>query len=284
MADLAAYRKLPAIALIRDLVRSLWGVEVAFADARGYVLAHADGRVVPPQNPLCQRALASKEGFRRCNESVRIVAGKVRAGAGDKALVHECHLGFDIVAAPIRLEDQVAGFLFAGGGISDRMTVSRRSAVAEKMHALTGADADDTGDQLARAPRFSRTDRERIGLILERGAAEVVAAIRHRPSRARHQAGAYPEIIGVSPPMREVFSLLDKVCATDSTVLISGESGTGKELVARAIHSHGARAGRPFVAQNCSALNDNLLESALFGHIRGAFTGAVKDNRGLFQA
>ena len=83
--------------------------------------------------------------------------------------------------------------------------------------------------------------------------------------------------------MQQVYRLLEKIVASESTVLIHGESGTGKELVARAIHYNGPRAKRPFVVQNCSAFNDNLLESALFGHSKGAFTGAVKDKKGLFE-
>ena len=83
--------------------------------------------------------------------------------------------------------------------------------------------------------------------------------------------------------MHEIFELLDKVVRSESTVLIHGESGTGKELIARAIHNYGPRARKAFVVQNCSAFNDNLLESALFGHVRGAFTGAVKDTKGLFE-
>src|SRR3712207_7869306 len=93
----------------------------------------------------------------------------------------------------------------------------------------------------------------------------------------------FENIIGKSGPMLEIFRLLEKVCNSDSTVLINGESGTGKELVARAIHYNGPRKDKPFVVQNCSAFNDNLLESALFGHVKGSFTGAVRDKKGLFE-
>jgi len=92
----------------------------------------------------------------------------------------------------------------------------------------------------------------------------------------------YRQIIGQSPCMVDLFRLLDRVTDTSLPVVIEGESGTGKELVARAIHFHGSRKDRAFVSENCAAIPETLLESALFGHVRGAFTGADREARGLF--
>ena len=94
---------------------------------------------------------------------------------------------------------------------------------------------------------------------------------------------AFDQIVASSPSMHRVFEVMEKVAQTDATVLISGETGTGKDLVARAIHYAGPRRERRFVAQNCGALPDTLLESELFGHKRGAFTGAHADKKGLFE-
>lgn len=94
----------------------------------------------------------------------------------------------------------------------------------------------------------------------------------------------FGELIGNSARMREVYRMATGVAPTSSTVLILGESGTGKELTARAIHQHSSRAERPFVAVNCSAIPESLVESELFGHVRGAFTGATSTRAGLFEA
>jgi len=99
--------------------------------------------------------------------------------------------------------------------------------------------------------------------------------------RALHVSGER-EMIGSSEGMNSVFDIVDRVARTSSTVLLYGESGTGKELVARAIHARSARAQSRFVSINCGALPETLLESELFGHVKGSFTGAVRDKRGLF--
>jgi transcriptional regulator with PAS, ATPase and Fis domain len=90
-------------------------------------------------------------------------------------------------------------------------------------------------------------------------------------------------LISRSPAMRDVFQIIQNAAETEATVLVRGESGAGKELVARAIHELSGRHDAPFLAVNCAALSANLLESELFGHVRGAFTGAIKDHQGLFQ-
>lgn len=91
-------------------------------------------------------------------------------------------------------------------------------------------------------------------------------------------------IIGASPKMRAIFELIENIAPQNSRVLITGESGTGKELVARAIHEHSSRSKNPFITINCGAFPETLLESELFGYVKGAFTGANENRRGLFQA
>ncbi len=93
----------------------------------------------------------------------------------------------------------------------------------------------------------------------------------------------FPEIVGSSAAMRHIFTQIMKVAATDSTVLICGESGTGKELIASSIYQHSMRKGRPFIKINCVAIPEGLLESELFGHEKGAFTGAIEQKKGKFE-
>ena len=102
-----------------------------------------------------------------------------------------------------------------------------------------------------------------------------------RELRERHQ---FQKIIGKSKKMQDIYALLEDLANLETTVLVTGESGTGKDLIARALHYSGHRAFKPFISVNCSALAESLLESELFGHVKGAFTGAISDKPGRFQA
>src|SRR5207248_4954084 len=104
-----------------------------------------------------------------------------------------------------------------------------------------------------------------------------------RESEVMEPMGETPEILGQAPAMQDVFRAIGRLSQSSATVLITGESGTGKELVARALHRHSARASRPFVAINTAASPKDLLESELFGHERGSFTGAQQQRRGRFE-
>jgi transcriptional regulator with GAF, ATPase, and Fis domain len=106
----------------------------------------------------------------------------------------------------------------------------------------------------------------------------------NRSLQSRIEQIRFGEILGSSPRMQEVFRKVQKVAATDISVLITGETGTGKELIARELHSRSPRAKHPFITINCGAIPENLLESELFGHVRGAFTGAVGNKVGRFQS
>jgi transcriptional regulator with PAS, ATPase and Fis domain len=161
--------------------------------------------------------------------------------------------------------------------------VERRPSEPAAFAALTPEDASGPGLAVI-APDLSSPEVGLIEHMLGEAALDVAAALRDRDGNGEStRVTGYAGIVGAAPPMIELYSLLDRVAPSDSTVLIQGENGTGKELVARAIHDRSPRREHRFVVTNCSAFNDNLLDSELFGHKRGAFTGAVADKAGLFE-
>ncbi len=153
---------------------------------------------------------------------------------------------------------------------------------------VTGFSSIDTVKEAMKSGAFDYLEKpfkmDEFRLCVQRAlsynAALTESAHLRRELKKKYQ---FSQIVGNAPRMLEVFKLIERVADTDSTILILGESGTGKELVARALHFNSRRQLAPFVPINCSALPENLLESELFGHRRGAFTGAISDKKGLFQ-
>lgn len=290
--DFERYQNLHTIVMLRDVLRKWWRAELTFADGNGAVYDWAKGQITPPPNDFCRLALFSKEGFRRCTASVRVLHEKFKASKKlRRSQYHECHLGFSIIGAPLYVNGEYEGMLFIEGFA--RQPVSPREGDGLKVKiAELNQGTTDLDRAIERVPVMGDSEIERVCDLLEFGANEIAnyendLAKRDETTQPLTSALSdkykFENIIGKSGPMLEVFRLLEKVCNSDSTVLVNGESGTGKELVARAIHYNGPRKDQPFVVQNCSAFNDNLLESALFGHTKGSFTGALRDKKGLFE-
>jgi two-component system NtrC family response regulator len=124
---------------------------------------------------------------------------------------------------------------------------------------------------------------EEVSVILQRALRLHQLESEHRMLQAAQVKDSFGDLLGTSPQMQEVFSIIEKVAATEAPILITGESGTGKELVARALHGRSRRKAGPFIAINCAAIPENLLESELFGHEKGAFTGAHTQRQGRIE-
>ena len=299
--DTSRLEELHIVRKVREIARRWWGVELSFTDARGFVLDHGKGIIIPPGNQICTACLGDSEGLKRCNQSIeRAVArlpadadgaGSGAAGGNGARLLGPCHMGLEIVAAPISLGGERAGSIFACGFlVAERAEAARAQALSvTRALSLPVQKPDAAFDSIA---RVDEREMPRLTDLMDTTVEEIAeyeTAVARRERRIRdltaELGGRYrfADIIGKSEPMRRLYALLDKLVVSDVTVLIGGENGTGKELIAKALHFNGARRDREFVAQNCSALNDNLLESELFGHVRGAFTGAGRDKQGLFK-
>jgi DNA-binding NtrC family response regulator len=259
---------LAEVAMARDLLRRWWGLELGLTepDGGGYVrVSHATCETV--------RGVAGAA----CASAMKELAAGFLKDRKRGAVTRTCHAGFVMVAAPVFGDRGLAGVVYATGAgplaIGD---------LEPGLIAAIGCGPDEARALAAVVPALPPGDLARV-VDLVAGAAAAVE--RAQPAEIAPTTHSHPftEIVGDAPAVRDVVKLLGKVVKSEATVLVHGESGTGKELIARAIHYHGSRAKKPFVVQNCSAFNDNLLESALFGHVRGAFTGAVKDQPGLFQ-
>jgi DNA-binding NtrC family response regulator len=211
-------------------------------------------------------------------------------GTGPKLLEHSHRLL--VVNGPDRgLEVEIKATKLTIGSSSSNDLVLTDSTVSRR-HALLAVEGDRYVFRDLESTNGSRVDgtpvREAFlspGARVELGDTEIIFQPRKKWERidvrdADHFGGLY----GTTDAMRSVFSLLAKLAPTDLSCILVGETGTGKELAARAIHEHSSRGGKPFIVVDCGAISDNLIESELFGHERGAFTGADRQRIGAFEA
>jgi two-component system, NtrC family, response regulator PilR len=173
--------------------------------------------------------------------------------------------GVDVLREAKKIDPEIISIVMTAFASTDTAVEALRLGAADYVHKSPGA-ANEV--RLRVRKEMERRQLQRENVLLK---------------RALQTAHSFSNIIGRSEPMLAVFQLIETIAPTSSTVLITGESGTGKELVARAIHFHSLRKDKPFVAVNCGALSETLLDSELFGHMRGAFTGADTNKKGLIE-
>ncbi len=202
------------------------------------------------------------------------------AESGQQALDLIAHQEYDLVITDLKMP-QVSGL--------DVLHEVVRRWPATQVVIMTAFATPETAIEAMKAGAYDYLTKpfkiDEMALVINR-ALEKRALIRDNTALREQLVGQYrfEDLVGKSAPMRQMFELAQRVASTRSTVLITGESGTGKELVARALHNGSSRAQDPFVALNCGAIPENLLEAELFGHVRGAYTGAVSDAEGMFLA
>lgn len=195
------------------------------------------------------------------------------------------------MATQVKIEGEFQGIVFAYPFVLESCSSAEQKEI---VNTLIGLNIDSNDAQMAveRVRKLSSKDKEFLKGIIEIVAEEISTyhvEISKREARI-HELNSelgdkyrYHSMIGKSKKMQQIYNLLERISASESSVLVQGENGTGKELVAKAIHYYSSRRDNVFLAVNCSAFNDNLLDSELFGHVKGAFTGAIKDKKGLFE-
>ncbi len=240
------------------------GMLESFGAERGFLMLKGeDGKFTPQASRLMDTRVselgeASRTALQEAiDKGEPVVAEDARQDprfAGSTSIImHDIR---SVGVTPLKLGEEIIGALY----MDSRLGENAFSDQSKSILSLFGALAAQTIDQ-----------------------AQTLATLHSENVRLRRQAGrfAFEEIIGTSKAMEQVFALMERVAPTDLPVLIHGESGTGKELIARAIHNHGPRTSKPFLALFAGNLGEELLESELFGHAKGSFTGAYQEKDGL---
>jgi len=247
------------------------------------------------------------EDWRRAGTRIHALEGLFRVEPGSKgplseegavlvasheAEQHLLHFGRSDAAVCWTISGLTSGYISRSEGKEIYVLEDRCTGKGDAACHLLGRTREEWGDERAEELRFFAPSRlkECVDVSLQRvtktlKAAERKLAVHHRALTLVARDVEEPlGIVAKSPTMRQLVDLARRVARVDSTVLITGESGSGKERIARLLHEESTRAAGPFVAVNCGAITETLLESELFGHARGAFTGATQDRPGLFEA
>ncbi len=290
------WEELKHIHVIRKLEEILgqwFHTDIFFVDERGSVRNYDPlDRQREFKNPLSATLLPKEKGRAWVMKAI-FEANEKAYKSTEEHLVLQGPAGVEkVLVSRISVDNEFLGSVYAYSFVEKEISASERTAARARAEEM-GLDGELFEQALTRLQGHTEAEQKYFRELVDLVAQEIVTfhtEISKREERINalnSQLGnrySYDQMIGKSKPMQEMYSLLDKIRNSESTVLIQGENGTGKELIARAIHFNSPRKDAQFVTVNCSAFNENLLDSELFGHVKGSFTGAIKDKKGLFEA
>jgi two-component system, NtrC family, response regulator HupR/HoxA len=285
------FDKIHVIKRLRELVGRWWNIQINFTDSKGLLRGVAEGKFFNPLNEICQAVTADQHGFSSCRGTASQTT--IDCVHSKTERLSRCHAGFSTLSVPIRINNKFMGAVFGDGFVLSETADEQKALIKSYLESSFRGDSKSLISYVEKLPVLTSKDvsylKELINLVVE----EILVMHKHlheqkaKVDQLSGQLGTrygFDQMIGKSSPMQSLYRLLERVCESDSTILVQGENGTGKELIARAIHYNSGRKKNKFLIVNCGAFNENLLESELFGHVKGAFTGAMKDKKGLFEA
>jgi two-component system, NtrC family, response regulator HupR/HoxA len=275
-----------------EILSSWFNTAILISDAHGTILNRQKGDKQAANNLLVQLILQSPSG----NDFLESYAARAatKFGASEKSyeIVDGPLPNTKAMFAKVKVDNEFLGTVFAWPFLPSELTSADKEAL-KKSAIGQGLNANDVERAVEGLKAVTENNLYYMQELVQLVAQEIetlhqeISSREERINALNKELGVryrYDNIIGKSKPMQDCYTLLDKIKNSDSTVMISGENGTGKELIARAIHYNSPRKDKVFLTINCAAFNENLLDSELFGHVKGAFTGAVKDKKGVFEA
>lgn len=284
------FEHIHVIRKLKEIIARWFAIDVFFADDRGNLKIIEKGTKREFSNTVCNLLLQRDDGFESLSEFIRSTVMELRK-TQEKDLTREWLPNLNASSFPILIDNEFMGGVVCVGYFKENVTDGQKKELSKAL-AHFNLPHQEIDLSISKLKCLGKDELAYFGELSDLVSQEIstlhkeISLREDRINELNKELGIrykYDSMIGKSKPMQDVYALLDKIKNTESTVMIQGENGTGKELIAKAIHYNSPRADKIFVTQNCSAFNDNLLDSELFGHVKGSFTGAVKDKKGLFE-
>ena len=284
------FEHIHVIRKLKEIIARWWNIDVFFADDRGNLKIVEKGAHKDYSNFVCNLLLQRDVGYDSLAEFAKSVVADLRR-TQEKDLVKEWMPNFQASSFPIIIDNEFMGGVICVGYFKEGSSEGQRKELIKSL-AHYNLPHQDIEFAVSKVKTLDKDELNYFAELSDLVSQEIstlhkeISLREDRINELNKELGIrykYDSMIGKSKPMQDVYALLDKIKNSESTVLVQGENGTGKELIAKAIHYNSPRKEKIFVTQNCSAFNDNLLDSELFGHVKGSFTGAVRDKKGLFE-